>query len=448
MADWKLKRDVKAVGAAAVVAMLLQSCAAPRVVSTVTPEIAVTIVATTQPAQPPPATPTAEPTPTEAPSEAPSETPTAEPIAEPTATAASLTPALQPFVEGLEKPTSLTYAPDGNGLLYITEQPGRVRVVQNGQLLDTLFLDLTDRVSDSGNEQGLLSVAFSPDFAQSRKLYVNYTDTSGDTVVAGFIASADGLTVDPASEWVVIKIAQPYANHNGGQLKFGPDDMLYIGMGDGGSGGDPQNRAQDANDLLGKMLRIDVSQSSASQPYAVPANNPSIAPDSKPEIWALGLRNPWRFSFDRATGDMFIADVGQNAVEEVNFQAADSKGGENYGWRLREGFDDYSGEDSGGLSLTDPIWQYTHGADGCSITGGYVYRGQALPSLVGAYIYGDYCSGRIWTLRPDADGQWANELLFSTDYSITSFGEDANGELYVLDRSGTIYKLVGERIPT
>jgi glucose/arabinose dehydrogenase len=348
---------------------------------------------------------------------------------------------LQQVVAGLEQPTYLTHAGDGSGLLYITEQPGRIRVLRDGALIDAPFLDITERVGDNANEQGLLSVAFAPDFAQSRKLYVNYTNTSGDTVVSGFIASADGLTADPGSEWQVIEIAQPYANHNGGQLEFGPDGMLYIGMGDGGSQGDPANRAQNVSDLLGKILRLDVSKSSAAEPYVAPADNPSFGPDGRPELWAIGLRNPWRFSFDRATGDMFIADVGQNAVEEVNFQPATSAGGENYGWNLREGFEEYSGERLD--TLTDPIWQYEHGANGCSVTGGYVYRGAALPSLIGAYVYGDYCSGKIWTLRQE-NGAWVNDELFSTDYSITSFGEDADGELYVLDRGGAIYKLTGE----
>jgi glucose/arabinose dehydrogenase len=345
---------------------------------------------------------------------------------------------LQEVVDGLDNPTSLIFSGDGSGLLYVTEQPGRIRVIQDGALLDTPFLDITNRVGDSGNEQGLLSVVFPPDFAQSRKLYVNYTDEEGDTVVAGFIASADGLTADSQSEWEVLKIGQPYGNHNGGQLKFGPDGMLYIGMGDGGSAGDPQNLAQNRDELLGKMLRIDVSQSTAAAPYVVPASNPSVG---KPEIWSLGLRNPWRFSFDRVTGDMFIADVGQNQLEEINFQPAASVGGENYGWKIREGLDSYSSGDDEGL--TDPVWQYSHGDDGCSVTGGYVYRGPTLGVLTGAYVYGDYCSGKVWALRQN-NGQWANDVLFETDYRITSFGEDAQGELYVLDRDGAVYKIVGE----
>ncbi|MDW8351073.1 MAG: PQQ-dependent sugar dehydrogenase [Anaerolineae bacterium] len=409
-------------------ALVLQACAAGSA-----PPSAPTAVVATAPTMPTALPPTAPPTATGSPA--------ATTEAAPTAAPPDLQPALQMIADGLVKPTYLTHSGDGSGLLYITEQPGRVRVWRDGELLPTPFLDLTDRVGDRGNEQGLLSIAFSPDYAQSRRLFVNYTDTRGDTVVSGFIASADGLTADPASEWVVMRIEQPYSNHNGGQIKFGPDGMLYIGMGDGGAAGDPQNFAQNMRSLLGKMLRIDVSQSSATQPYRIPADNPDLGDGARPEIWASGLRNPWRFSFDRVTGDLFIADVGQNAFEEINFQPA-NQGGQNYGWKFREGFAPYAG-DPGPLTLTDPIHQYAHHEGGCSVTGGYVYRGSALPSLVGAYIYGDFCSGLIWTLRPNGDGRWRNEVLFSTPYNISSFGEDEAGELYVLDRNGAVYKLVG-----
>lgn len=411
-------------------ASVLQACAGAT--STATPRPPATEAPTqpTTPAQAPtPSLPTAPPT-----TAAATEAPTAIPDV-------TVRPALELVVDGLDKPTDLTHAGDGSGLLYIAEQPGRVRVMRDGSLLETPFLDLTDRVGSRGNEQGLLGIAFRPDFAQSRVFFVNYTDTNGDTIVAGFLANADGLTADKASAWQVLKIEQPYANHNGGQIKFGPDGMLYIGMGDGGSAGDPQNFAQNVTSLLGKMLRIDVSQSSRDQPYRIPAGNPNFGDGAPAEIWAIGLRNPWRFSFDRLTGDMFIADVGQNKVEEINFQPA-NQGGQNYGWKLREGFEPYAG-DPGSAVLTDPIHQYDHRGGECSVTGGYVYRGSAVPALIGAYIYGDFCSGTIWTLRPNG-GEWANETLFRTDYSITSFGEDEAGELYVLDRAGAIYKLVGQ----
>ncbi|MCX7939474.1 MAG: PQQ-dependent sugar dehydrogenase, partial [Thermoflexales bacterium] len=216
---------------------------------------------------------------------------------------------------------------------------------------------------------------------------------------------------------------------------------LYIGVGDGGSAGDPLNAGQDVRTLLGKLLRIDVSNSSPSEPYRIPADNPDFGPNSRRELWAIGLRNPWRFSFDRLTGDLYIADVGQNRYEEINFQPATSRGGENYGWRLREGFAPFRG--NGVEGLTDPIWQYGRD-EGCSVTGGYVYRGSAVPPLYGAYLYGDFCSGRIWTLRRDGSGNWQNALLFDTDLNIASFGEDAEGELYVLDLNGAIHRIVGE----
>ncbi len=415
-------------------ALLLQACGGANAPASVAGPTAVVVTA-----------PAETPAPTAA---RPSSPPTAPTAVEPPAGSEAhrnVQPALQMIAAGLDKPTHLTHSGDGSGTLYITEQPGRVRVWRDGQLLPTPFLDLTDRVGDRGTEQGLLSIAFSPDFAQSRRLFVNYTDNNGNTVISGFIANADGLTADPSSEWVVMRIEQPYPNHNGGQIAFGPDGMLYIGMGDGGAAGDPQNFAQNTRSLLGKMLRIDVSQSSAAQPYRVPADNPRFGDGARPEIWASGLRNPWRFSFDRATGDLFIADVGQNAFEEINFQPA-GQGGQNYGWRFREGFAPYAG-DPGTLALTDPIHQYAHREGGCAVTGGYVYRGSALPSLVGAYLYGDFCSGLIWALRPNGSGGWQNDLLLRTPYNISSFGEDEAGELYVLDHNGAAYKLIGAPLP-
>jgi len=388
-----------------------------------------------------PATPTTEPassatTAVETP--AATELPTIPP-SDPTALPIDVVPALQKIADGLQRPTFLTHAGDGSGRLYITEQPGRVRVWQAGQLLAEPFLDITDRVGSRANEQGLLSIAFSPDFPQSRRFFVNYTDRQGATVIAGFLANDNGLTADPDSEWRVMRIPQPYANHNGGQIAFGLDGMLYIGMGDGGSAGDPQNFAQNPRSLLGKLLRIDVSQSSAAQPYRLPPDNPSFGPDAPPEIWAIGLRNPWRFSFDRLTGDLYIADVGQNRFEEVNFQPA-GQGGQNYGWRFREGFEPFAG-DPRGLVLTDPVFQYDH-SQGCSITGGYVYRGKALPRLVGAYLFGDYCSGLVWALRRGDDEAWQGEVLLETGLNISSFGEDEVGELYLVDHRGAIYQLV------
>ncbi len=351
--------------------------------------------------------------------------------------------AVTKLAEGLTRPAYLTHAGDGSGRLYIVEQPGRIQVIENGQLRAEPFLDITDRVGSGGNEQGLLSIAFSPGFKSDKSFFANYTDKQGNTVVSRFTVSADGQAADPNSEQVFLKIDQPYPNHNGGQLQFGPDGMLYIGMGDGGSGGDPQGFAQNPQALLGKLLRIDVSQADAKRgtPYSIPADNPqAFGPAAAPEIWAIGLRNPWRFSFDRQTGDLYIADVGQNIYEEVNFQPASSAGGENYGWNLREGFHAFEGgEDS--PAFTPPIHEYSHEL-GCSVTGGYVYRGQALPALNGVYLYADYCTGTVWGLRRDAAGKWVNQTLMQLGTSISSFGEDEAGELYVLDHAnGLVYKI-------
>ncbi len=348
-------------------------------------------------------------------------------------------PRLNKVLDGLDSPVYLTSGPAGSGVLYVIEQPGRIRLIENNRLLKAVFLDIEDRVGSSGNEQGLLGMAFAPDFRQLPRVFVNYTDKSGNTIVSSFAVTADGRSADVKSEQIVIEIKQPYANHNGGQIKFGPDNMLYIGTGDGGSAGDPQEHGQNVESLLGKMLRIDVRASDASTPYLIPDDNPVFGDGSRREIWSVGLRNPWRFSFDRATGDLYIADVGQNAIEEVNFQPAGRKG-DNYGWKLREGTRRYSGERQ--TSFIEPVAEYEHGPDGCSITGGYVYRGAAVPALAGAYVYGDFCSGKIWALTREG-GRWRNRELMDTGYSITSFGEDAAGELYLLDRGdGAVYRFV------
>jgi glucose/arabinose dehydrogenase len=347
---------------------------------------------------------------------------------------------LQKIIDGLPPLTYLTHA--GDGRLYLVGKRGQVWVIEQGSLRDEPFLDITDRVGSRANEQGLLSIAFSPNYQSDGAVYVNYTDTNGDTVVSRFTATPDQAVADSGSEVVILSIDQPYANHNGGQLQFGPDGMLYIGMGDGGSGGDPHNNGQRVDTLLGKLLRIDVSQPGQDgQPYSIPADNPSLGDNARREIWAYGLRNPWRFSFDRATNDLYIADVGQNQYEEIDRQPAGSKGGENYGWNLFEGFEPYVGNDNQGLTF--PIHQYGRN-EGCSVTGGYVYRGKTLPSLEGAYLYSDYCSGTIWALRPSADGQWQNEVVLESGLNVSSFGEDAAGELYVIDLGGAVYLLAAQ----
>lgn len=282
-------------------------------------------------------------------------------------------------------------------------------------------------------------MAFPPEYAQKRYFYVNYTDRDGDTVIARYRLSKYPDTADPASEEVLLKIEQPFSNHNGGMLLFGPDGFLYIGMGDGGAAGDPFNNSQKPGSLLGKMLRIDVE--SGARPYAIPPDNPFVKTAGyRAEIWATGLRNPWRYAFDFATGGLYIADVGQNKYEEINFQPASSKGGENYGWSIMEGMHCYRSKRCDKKDLTMPVAEYNH-SRGCSVTGGLVYRGRKAPALKGAYIYGDYCSGRIWALRQNKDA-WENELIAETGFAISTFGEDETGEMYVADhRTGEVYIL-------
>ena len=356
------------------------------------------------------------------------------PAAEPT------WPALAPGkqVASVEKPTSITHANDGSRRLFITEQAGRIVITRDNVQLKEPFLDIRGRVSCCG-ERGLLSVAFPSGFREKGYFFVNYTNRSGDTVVARYRVTKDPDRADAASEEVILTVKQPFANHNGGQLVFGPDGYLYFGMGDGGSAGDPYGNGQNRGTLLGKLLRIDVG--SNARPYAVPTSNPFVGKKgARPEIWALGLRNPWRFSFDRKTGDLFIADVGQNKYEEVDVQPASSKGGANYGWNNMEGLHCFKSKtcDTSGLVL--PVVEYGHDS-GCSVTGGMVYRGRMFPSLDGIYFYGDYCSGRVWGMQRSGE-QWLAKELMHTKLSISTFGEDEDGELYVADYDGGgIYRI-------
>jgi len=343
----------------------------------------------------------------------------------------------QKIADGLHQPVYLTHAGDGSGRLFIVEQAGRIRIVQNGELRLDPFLDIRDLVNDGSTEQGLLGLAFSPEYASNGQFFVHYSDANGDTTIVRYSVSSDPNRADPDSAKIILQVDQPYANHNGGDLVFGPDGYLYIGLGDGGSQGDPQGNGQNLNALLGKMLRIDVSQ----EPYGIPPDNPFInRAGARPEVWAYGFRNPWRYSFDRETGDLYIADVGQNAYEEVNFQPASSTGGENYGWNFMEGLHAYRGQAPDGLTM--PVAEYSHEEGGCSITGGYVYRGPSLPGLNGIYFFGDYCSGYIWGLRRTADGDWHKLNLWKTAYKISSFGEDEAGELYVVDHGGEVQQIV------
>jgi glucose/arabinose dehydrogenase len=347
----------------------------------------------------------------------------------------------QPVAEGLESPIGLANAGDGSARLFVIEQPGRIRLITDGQLLPDPFLDIRDRVGSQGSEQGLLGLAFHPGYAQNGRFFVNYTDRSGDTIIARFTVSPEGPDrADPASEMRLISVDQPYANHNGGVLAFGPDGYLYIGLGDGGAAGDPQGNGQSLNTLLGKVLRIDID---AGDPYGIPPDNPFTNGGGLPEIWAYGLRNPWRFSFDRATGDLYLADVGQGSFEEVDYQPAGDPGGVNYGWDLMEGEACFNTPNCDPSGLTSPVFAYpTHVEGTCSVTGGYVYRG-SLASMQGVYLLGDYCSGRVWGLLPDGSGGWQAGTLFETGVRISSFGEDESGEVYLVSHSGEIYRLSG-----
>lgn len=359
-----------------------------------------------------------------------------------------------PVVSGLTQPLFLTYAPGDTTRLFVIERAGLIRIIKNGVLQPTPFMNCSTLVRRTGGEQGLLGLAFHPDYASNRYFYINYTrSTDGATVVSRFQRSStsqdSGLV---STQDTLLIVPQPFSNHNGGMMAFGPDGYLYIGLGDGGSGGDPGNRAQDSTTLLGKILRIDVD--AAPLDYSVPPDNPFVGqPGWQDEIWAIGVRNPWRFSFDRVTGDMYMGDVGQGNWEEVNYEPASSSGGLNYGWRLKEGDHCYS-PSTGCESLTgltDPFTEYSH-TEGCSVTGGYVYRGCAIPDLTGTYFYGDYCQGTIWSLNYDGSTvtsfQDRSTELELGSIQISSFGEDWNGELYIVHYGGTIYKIVPDGVPS
>jgi len=321
----------------------------------------------------------------------------------------------------------------GDTALYLVEKVGRVRAVRDGSLDPTPVLDLSGRVS-TGSEQGLLGLAFSPD---GGRLYVNFTDADGDTRVVEYGFS--GGRADPATARELLRVEQPFANHNGGNLVFGPDGKLWIGLGDGGGGNDPGNRAQNLGNLLGKMLRIDPTPSGGSA-YTIPSDNPFVGQSGvRGEIWSFGLRNPWRYSFDRATGDLWIGDVGQNAVEEVDFAPASSTGGENWGWPALEGNRANKGSEPAGA--VGPILDYDQDDGGCSVTGGYVYRGAAIPGLTGAYLYGDYCRGEVLALRQSGGRATEDAALGLSVDGLSSFGQDAAGELYALSLGGAVYRI-------
>ena len=347
---------------------------------------------------------------------------------------------LEPVAAGLNFPVLVTSAPGDASRLFVVEKGGTVRVIKNGTLLPTPFIDLRGRVT-TGSEQGLLGLAFHP---TDGRVVLSFTvpgaTGGGRSQVSTFRPGLNPDVLDPATEQLVITVDQPYANHNGGHVAFGPDGYLYVGFGDGGSGGDPQGHGQDRTDLLGSLLRLDLDHG---LPYTIPATNPFVGQAGmRGELWNWGLRNPWRFSFDRATGDLYIADVGQNAWEEVDVQPATSARGENYGWAIMEGNHCYGRNSCNKTGLVLPVTEYGHG-DGCSITGGYVYRGQAIPELAGTYFYGDYCDGwiRSFVYRNGAATSPSSWPTLDTKQRITSFGEDAAGEIYVVLANGSIYRI-------
>lgn len=370
---------------------------------------------------------------------------------------------LTTYITGTTSPVFVTHSGDSSGRLFVVERAGRVKIFKNGVYVST-FLDISSIVdSQSYEERGLLSIAFSPKYATTGRFYVYYTDLNGSLIVARYFASPISNVADSAHSRIVLTIPHPtYANHNGGQLQFGPNDgYLYLGPGDGGSGGDPSNNAQSPNVLLGKILRIDVESGNASTytnpfTYTIPSSNPySQTLGYLPEIWGLGVRNPWRFSFDRANGDLYIGDVGQNCFEEVDYQPGSSTGGQNYGWRQEEGiylFNPIAPSDctqpiSPLITTTKPITSYAHAVpppNNCAIIGGYVYRGPSYYRLFGTYFYGDECSGRIWGLRKDGSS-WTAIGLITAAPRISTFGEDQIGNVYVANiDTGSIYRLQGE----
>ncbi len=345
---------------------------------------------------------------------------------------------LVPVADGLDRPL-LAVSPPGDPRLFIVEQPGRIRVMVDGSLVPTPFLEITDRVGCCG-ERGLLGLAFDPDFRATERFFVSYTDRSGTSRLEGFRGVDRGNVANPTTGQLYLQVEQPFGNHNGGHIAFGQDQKLYVALGDGGSGGDPLGNGQNAGTLLGAILRIDVT-GSIGPPYAIPPDNPFV--DSvgvRPEVWHFGLRNPWRFSFDPDGEMMYIGDVGQNRWEEINVVGA-TAGGLNFGWSTMEGHECFAGAcEADGLRL--PTAVYSHD-DGCSVTGGFVYRGQSIPALVGRYFYADYCAGWIRTFRLAANGTATDpqELAVESPGRITSFGQDSQGEIYVVVESGTVFRI-------
>ena len=365
--------------------------------------------------------------------------------------------------DGYDKPVYATSKNLESEFIFIVEQDGRIQLLKNKKKLNDPFLDISDRVHQTfypGDERGLLGLTFHPNFKENGFFYVNYVDQDGYTIISRFYSN--GLVVSKESEFILLKLLQPYSNHNGGHIEFGPDGYLYISIGDGGSAGDPENRAQRLDNLFGKILRIDINNGI---PYSIPKDNPFIDnPNAKSEIWSYGFRNVWRFSFDKLNGNLFLGDVGQNKFEEIDFEPYDSNGGLNYGWKIKEGFHCFESETCNRNNLIDPIYEYPNNANylktlvglrqkntnGCSVTGGYVYRGNNIEKLYGKYIFGDYCTGKIWSFnyndRKVLDfTNHTTSIMASIDknsFYLSSFGEQESGELFLIDYNGIIYQLV------
>jgi glucose/arabinose dehydrogenase len=349
---------------------------------------------------------------------------------------------LKQAATGFLLPTVITNAGDGSGRMFIVQKKGLISILKNGQKAGQPFLDITSLVNSDANERGLLGLAFHPKYKNNGQFYVYYTAEDGRIVVAGYKVSSNPDVADPNSGKTLLTVPHPRSNHNGGQLAFGPDGFLYMGLGDGGGGGDPDRNGQNPNTLLAKILRIDVDKG---DPYGIPDSNPfADRKAGRPEVWTMGMRNPWRFSFDRATGDLYIGDVGQDMYEEIDVQKAGSPGALNYGWNIMEALHCYpdASQQCNTTGFVLPVAEYSHSL-GCSVTGGYVYRGKQYPRLVGTYFYGDYCSGRLWGLQPTADGKWNSAELLKSSAQISTFGEDEAGEVYAADlTTGTIFQLV------
>jgi glucose/arabinose dehydrogenase len=370
-------------------------------------------------------------------------------------TAAPSAPLAQVAVErvfpalSFERLTGMYELPDGSGRFVVTEQAGAIRIFENRPDVSSasVFMDISARVSRASNEEGLLGLAFAPDFGRSGVFYVYYSARPGErrTVLSRFTASGDRSRADPASEQMLLEVPQPFPNHKGGQIAFGPDGFLYVGLGDGGSGNDPGNRAQNLSVLLGKILRIDVGGAGQGAPYRIPPDNPFAGrPDARPEVWAYGVRNPWRFSFDSANGDLWLGDVGQNATEEVDLV----RRGQNYGWPQLEGSrcTPARGQACNPAGTVLPVTEYPTASPNCSVTGGFVYRAGRIASLQGAYVYGDYCSGKVWALRHNGSSVTEQMEVADTDIRISSFAMDLAGNIYALahsDSGGGIYRISG-----